>query len=156
MEARITSPAMSLPGVFDALQALTAAASAPGLPRSTRELVNLRASQINGCAVCLDIHARSASKAGVSAEQLSTVAAWRDAPYFSDAERAALALAEAATRLADRTDPVPDEVFAEAAKHYDETALAALVVNIASINLWNRLNVATGQQAGEWTARLAS
>jgi AhpD family alkylhydroperoxidase len=156
MEARITSPAMSLPGVFDALQALTAATSVPGLPSSTRELVNLRASQINGCAVCLDMHARSARKAGETDERLHTVAAWRDAPYFSDAERAALALTEAATRLADRAEPVPDEVFAEAAKYYDETALAALVVNIASINLWNRLNVATGQQAGEWTAQWAS
>jgi AhpD family alkylhydroperoxidase len=156
MEARITSPAMSLPGVFDALQALAAATSVPGLPRRTRELVNLRASQINGCTVCLDIHARSARKAGETDERLSTVAAWRDAPYFSDAERAALALTEAATRLADRADPVPDEVFAQAAKYYDETALAALVLNIASINLWNRLNVATGQQAGEWTAQLAN
>jgi AhpD family alkylhydroperoxidase len=156
MEARITSPAMSLPGVFDALQALTAATSVPGLPRSTRELVNLRASQINGCAVCLDMHARSARKAGETDERLHTVAAWRDAPYFSDAERAALALTEAATRLADRAEPVPDEVFAEAAKYYDETALSALVVNIASINLWNRLNVATGQQAGEWTAQWAN
>jgi AhpD family alkylhydroperoxidase len=156
MEARITSPAMSLPGVFDALQALTAATSVPGLPRLTRELVNLRASQINGCAVCLDMHARSARKAGETDERLHTVAAWRDAPYFSDAERAALALTEAATRLADRAEPVPDEVFAEAAKYYDETALAALVVNIASINLWNRLNVATGQQAGEWTAQWAN
>jgi AhpD family alkylhydroperoxidase len=155
MEARITSPAMSLPGVFDALQALAAASAVAGLPRSTRELVNLRASQINGCAVCLDMHVRGARKAGVTDGQLATVAAWRDAPYFSDAERAALALTEAATRLADRGEPVPDDVFAEAAKHYDEPALAALVVSIATINLWNRLNVVTGQQAGEWTAQWA-
>jgi AhpD family alkylhydroperoxidase len=155
MEARIANPAMSLPGVFDALQALTAATAVPGLPRSTRELVNLRASQINGCAVCLDMHTRGARKAGETDERLHTVAAWRESPYFSDAERAALALTEAATRLADRAEPVPDEVFAEAARHYDETALAALVVNIASINLWNRLNVTTGQQAGEWTAQWA-
>ena len=156
MEPRIANPAMSLPGVFDALQGLTAATAVPGLPRSTRELVNLRASQINGCAVCLDMHTRAARKAGETDERLHTVAAWREAPYFSDAERAALALAEAATRLADRAEPVPDEVFAEAARHYDETALAALVVNIASINLWNRLNVTTGQQAGEWTAQWAN
>jgi AhpD family alkylhydroperoxidase len=155
MEARIANPAMSLPGVFDALQALTAATAVPGLPRSTRELVNLRASQVNGCAVCLDMHTRGARKAGETDERLHTVAAWRESPYFSDAERAALALTEAATRLADRAEPVPDEVFAEAARHYDETALAALVVNIASINLWNRLNVTTGQQAGEWTAQWA-
>jgi AhpD family alkylhydroperoxidase len=156
MEARIANPAMSLPGVFDALQALTAATAVPGLPRSTRELVNLRASQINGCAVCLDMHTRGARKAGETDERLHTVAAWRDAPYFSGAERAALALTEAATRLADQAEPVPDEVFAEAARHYDETALAALVVNIAAINLWNRLNVTTGQQAGEWTAQWAN
>jgi AhpD family alkylhydroperoxidase len=115
--------------------------------------VCLRASQVNGCAACLDMHARAARKAGETGERLSTLAAWRDASYFNDAERAALALAEAATRLADRADPVPDEVFEEARKHYDEPALAALVVQIAAINTWNRLNVTTGQVAGEWTAQ---
>jgi AhpD family alkylhydroperoxidase len=160
MESRIANPAMSVPGAFEALQALSAAAAAAaraaGLPRATTELVNLRASQINGCAVCLDMHSRGAKKAGETDERLHTLAAWRDTSYFSDAERAALALTEAATRLADRADPVPDEVFAEAAKHYDEPALAALVVAVAAINAWNRLNVTTGQQAGEWTAQFAS
>jgi AhpD family alkylhydroperoxidase len=160
MEPRITNPAMSVPGVMDALQALSAAASAAakaaGLPRTTVELVNLRASQINGCTVCLDMHARGATKAGETGERLHTLAAWRDAPYFSEAERAALALTEAATRLADRADPVPDAVFAEAARHYDEPALAALVVSIAAINAWNRLNVSTGQVAGQWTAQFAA
>ena len=159
MEPRIANPAMSVPGAFEALQALSAAAAAAaraaGLPRATTELVNLRASQINGCAVCLDMHSRGAKKAGETDERLHTLAAWRDTSYFSDAERAALALAEAATRLADRADPVPDDVFAEAAKHYDEAALAALVVSIAAINAWNRLNVTTGQQAGEWTGQWA-
>jgi AhpD family alkylhydroperoxidase len=157
MEPRITNPAMSVPGAMDALQALSAAASAAaraaGLPPTTAELVNLRASQINGCAVCLDMHSRGARKAGETDERLHTLAAWRDSPYFSEAERAALALTEAATRLADRANPVPDDVFAAAAKHYDEPALAALVVSIAAINAWNRLNVATGQVAGQWTAQ---
>ena len=107
------------------------AASQAGLPQTTVDLVSLRASQINGCAVCLDMHTRGAKKAGETDERLFTVAAWRDAPYFTDAERAALALAEAGTRLADRADPVPDAVFDEAAKHYDEQALAALIVCIA-------------------------
>src|SRR6266498_4368109 len=130
MQPRITSPALSLPGVLDALQALGAAASQAGLPQTTTDLVHLRVSQINGCAVCLDMHARAAKKAGETDERLLTIAGWRDAPYFTDAERAALALAEAATRLADRADPVPGEIFSEARKHYDEPALAALVVQI--------------------------
>jgi alkylhydroperoxidase family enzyme len=89
-------------------------------------------------------------KEGETEERLYTVAAWRDAPYFTDAERAALALTEAVTRLSDREDPVPDEIWDEAARHYDERALAALVVAIATINVWNRLNVSTRQVAGEW------
>ena len=155
MHARITNPALSVPGVLDALQALSTAAGAAGsragLPHATVELVNLRASQINGCAVCLDMHSRGLKKAGESDARLATVAAWRETPYFSDAERAALALAEAGTRIADRSDPVPDDVFALAATHYDEAALAALVVHIAAINTWNRLNVLTGQVTGDWT-----
>jgi AhpD family alkylhydroperoxidase len=149
-----------MPGVLDALQSLSkaanAAASEAHLPQTTMELVNLRASQINGCAVCLDMHTRGAKKAGETDERLFTVSAWRDAPYFTDAERAALALTEVGTRLADQSEPVPDAVFDEAAKHYDEPALAALIVCIAAINPWNRLNVITGQQAGEWTAQWAN
>jgi AhpD family alkylhydroperoxidase len=160
MRSRIPNPALSVPGVIGALQGLSkaadTAANQAGLPHTTIELVNLRASQINGCAVCLDMHSRGARKAGETDERLFTLAAWRDAPYFSDAERAALALTEAGTRLADQGDPVPDAVFDEAAKHYDEAALAALVVCIAAINTWNRLNVITGQEAGEWTAQWAS
>jgi AhpD family alkylhydroperoxidase len=155
----MTSPALNVPGVLDALQSLSkaanAAASEAHLPQTTMELVNLRASQINGCAVCLDMHTRGAKKAGETDERLFTVSAWRDAPYFTDAERAALALTEVGTRLADQSEPVPDAVFDEAAKHYDEPALAALIVCIAAINTWNRLNVITGQQAGEWTAQWA-
>ncbi len=154
MEPRMTSPALTLAGALDALQALgkavNEAASKAGLPQSTIDLVALRASQINGCAVCLDMHSLGARKAGESDERLLTLAAWRDTPYFNDAERAALALAEAGTRLADRGEGVPDEVFNEAAKHYDEQALGALVVEIAAINAWNRLNVISGQVTGEW------
>ena len=156
----MTSPALNVPGVLDALQNLSkaanAAASEADLPQTTMELVNLRASQINGCAVCVDMHTRGAKKAGETDERLFTVSAWRDAPYFTDAERAALALTEAGTRLADQSEPVPDAVVDEAAKHYDEPALAALIVCIAAINTWNRLNVITGQQAGEWTAQWAN
>src|SRR5713226_2365833 len=152
MQPRITSPALSVPGVLDALQALSKAAneaaSQAGLPRTTLDLVSLRASQINGCGVCLDMHSRTAKKAGEKEERLFTLAAWRDAPYFTDAERAALALTEAATRLSDRADPVPDEIWDEAARHYDEPALAALIIAIATINAWNRLNVTTRQVAG--------
>jgi AhpD family alkylhydroperoxidase len=159
MRPRITSPALSVPGVLDALQALSnaanEAASQADLPQTTLQLASLRASQINGCAVCLDMHTRAAKKAGEKEERLFTLAAWRDAPYFSDPERAALALTEAATRLGDRSDPVPDEIWNEAAKHYDERALAALVIHIVAINTWNRLNVTTGQIAGEWTAQWA-
>jgi AhpD family alkylhydroperoxidase len=160
MKSRISNPALSVPGVLDALQSLSKAtneeAVQAGLPQTTLELVNLRASQIDGCAVCLDMHTRGAKKAGEADERLFTLAAWRDTPYFTDAERAALALAEAGTRLADRTDPVPDTLFDEAAKYYNERALAALVVSIAAINTWNRLNVITGQETGEWTAQWAS
>jgi AhpD family alkylhydroperoxidase len=110
----------------------------------------LRASQINGCGVCVDMHPRMMKRIGETDERLHAVAAWRDTPYFTDAERAALALTEAATRLSDRDDAVPDAVWAEAARHYDETALAALTLAIATINVWNRLNVMTRQVAGEW------
>ncbi len=101
--------------------------------------------------MCLDGHARIAKREGETDERLSVVAAWRDTPVFTDAERAALALTEAVTRLSDRADPVPDEIFDEAARHYDEQALAAMILAIANINVWNRLNVATGQVAGAWT-----
>jgi AhpD family alkylhydroperoxidase len=153
MEARIQNPVLTIPGLFDALQALGTASNAEGLSKEVRELVALRASQINGCSVCLDMHTRGAKKGGESDERLFTLAAWRDTPYFSDAERAALALTEAATRLSDRSNPIPDNVWDEAAKNFDEPALAALVVTIAAINLWNRLNIISGQIAGEWTAQ---
>jgi AhpD family alkylhydroperoxidase len=141
-------PAMIVPEAMQALQALGAAAGKGGVPPRTLELVHLRASQINGCSMCVDMHPRIARKAGETDERLFAVAAWRDTPYFTDEERAALALTEAVTRLSDRTDPVPDEIWKEAARHYDEPALAALVMSISLINLWNRLNAATRQVVG--------
>ena len=153
MQARMKSPALSLPGAFDALLALSKSVAAGDVPRSTLELMNLRASQINGCAVCLDMHSRALKKMGEPDERIFAVAAWREAPYYSDAERAALALTDATTRIADRGDPVPDEIWNEAAKHYSEKALASLVLSIAVINVWNRLNAATRQISGAWTAQ---
>ena len=149
MQARMKNPAMVL-GAMEPFQALFKAVYAGGVNRATLELVHLRASQINGCSACVDSGARSARKAGETEERLATVAAWREAPYFSDAERAALALAEAATRLADRPDPVPDEVWDAAAAHYDEKGLAAIVFMIALTNLFNRVNATTRQVAGAW------
>ena len=151
LQARMPSPAFVVPGAIDALQALDRAIGASGLSETTRELVHLRASQINGCGVCAVQHSRIARRRGESEERMWAVACWQDAPYFDAAERAALALAEALTRSADRPDAVPDEVWAQAAEHYDETQLGALVLTISSVNLWNRLNVATRQVAGiEW------
>jgi AhpD family alkylhydroperoxidase len=144
-------PAMVVPDAMKALQAL-GAVNQRGLPQKLLELVHLRASQINGCSACVDMHPKIARKAGETDERLFSVAAWRDTPYFTDAERAALALTEALTRLSDRADPVPDAIWNEADKHFDETELATLILAIASINVWNRLNVAVRQPAGAWQA----
>jgi AhpD family alkylhydroperoxidase len=135
------------PEAVKALQALGASVEKGGVPSKTLGLVHLRVSQINGCSVCVDMHPRMLKKAGETDERFFAVAAWREAPYFTDAERAALALTEAVTRLSDRADPVPDEIWDEAARHYDEKALAALVIEIALINVWNRFNVTTRQVA---------
>ncbi|HEX8803030.1 MAG TPA: carboxymuconolactone decarboxylase family protein [Acidimicrobiales bacterium] len=150
MEPRMDHPVMALPGAMKALTALSTAAKSAGVPAEVLEMVHLRASQVNGCSVCVHMHARDLKKAGESDERVAAVAAWRDAPWFSDAERAALALAEAVTRLDDRADPVPDAVWDEAARHYDQQGLAALVVSIAAVNAWNRVNVATRQVAGTY------
>jgi AhpD family alkylhydroperoxidase len=143
-------PAFVVPGAMDALQAVGAAVGGAGLDPGLVEMICLRASQINGCSVCVDGHWRVARRQGESDERLFSIAAWREAPYYSDAERAALALTEAVTRVADRPDPVPDEIWAAAAAHYDDKQLAGLVLAIANINVWNRLNAATRQVAGEW------
>ena len=150
MQPRMKNPVMIIPDAGQAIGALVAALRSAGLPEATGNLVHLRVSQINGCSACLDGGACTAQKAGESTERLVAVAAWREAPYFTDAERAALALAEAVTRLSDRSDPVPDEIWAEAAGHYTEEELAALVLWIATANLFNRLNATTRQVAGAW------
>ena len=150
LQARMSNPALSVPGALPALLALDTSTHGADVPDVTRKLVHLRASQINGCGVCVDMHARELKQAGETDERIFAVAAWRETPYFSDAERAALALTETVTRLSDRPDPVPDAVWDEASRHYDEPALAALVIQIALINVWNRLNVASRQIAGEW------
>jgi alkylhydroperoxidase family enzyme len=140
---------MIIPGAMEALQSLAKAAEQGGVPKKTLDLVHLRASQINGCSVCVDMNFRFKT-AEETMERLFAVAAWQDAPYFTDAERAALALTEAVTRLSDRSDPVSEEIWNEARQYYDETALASLLLWIATTNVWNRLNVPTKQVAGEW------
>jgi len=150
MQPRITNPAVSLDGAMAALQALGDVVGKSGLPHSVIHLTGMRASQINGCGVCLDGAWRFQRTLGETDERLFALPGWREAPYYTDAERAALALTEAVTRLADSPDPVPSEIWAEAARHFDEQALAGLVLAIANQNLWNRLNVATRQVAGAW------
>jgi len=149
MKARIKNPVFVVPGAMEALQAIAKSTENGGVAKETLGLVHLRASQINGCSVCVDMDFQFRKPEEIN-ERLFAVAAWRDAPYFTDAERAALALTEAVTRLSDRSDPVPDEIWNEAAKHYDEKQLATLVLWIAVTNVWNRLNVSTKQVAGEW------
>ncbi|WP_043262814.1 carboxymuconolactone decarboxylase family protein [Streptomyces sp. CT34] len=151
MEARLNI--MTSPAAAKAMKHIIAAHKALAdstLPTATRELVMLRASQINGCAGCIDMHTKEAAAAGETAVRLNLVAAWREATVFTDAERAALELAEQGTRIADAAGGVPDEVWANAAKHYDEDQLAALVAQIAIINAFNRGNVITQQPAGDY------
>ena len=150
MKARMTNPAKLIPGALNAIFALHGTIDKGPVPGNTLALVHLRASQLNGCSACVVGGARLAKKAGETDDRLFGVAAWRDSPDFDDAERAALALAEAMTRLSDADDPVPDAIWNEVAQHYDEPALATLVLHIALTNLFNRVNVATRQVAGEW------
>jgi AhpD family alkylhydroperoxidase len=145
MQPRIKNPAMLIPDVLAPAQALGKVADKL-LPEKLRHLVHMRASQINGCAFCLELH-HSMLESDETQQRLLTVAAWRDSPFFTDAERAALALAEALTRLADRADAVPDALWDEVCEHFDEQQRAGLVLAIASVNVWNRLNVATRQVA---------
>ena len=150
MHARIDNPGATVPGALKALQGLGNAVKQADIPETTLYLVELRASQINGCSICVDIHSHELRLAGEPAERINSVAAWRETPYFTEAERSALALTEAATRLADRPDPVPDDVWDEAARHYDKAQLAALVIAIATINAFNRINATTRQITGDW------
>jgi AhpD family alkylhydroperoxidase len=132
------------------INAGVAAFSGSGLPAATAELVKIRASQINGCAVCLDMHTKDAAHAGETQLRLNLVAAWREATVFTEAERAALELAEQGTRIADNPGGVTDEAWQNAAKHYNEDQLTALVALIGIINFYNRLNVITRQPAGDY------
>jgi AhpD family alkylhydroperoxidase len=141
-------PAFLLPEAMQAMMALNKATEDGSVPYRTHKLMQLRASQINGCSVCVVMHADELKKDGDTDQRIHAVAAWRETPYFSDPERAALALAEAVTRLSDRPDPVPDDVWNEAARHYDEKALASLLFSIGMINVWNRLNASVRQVAG--------
>lgn len=147
---RMNNPAMVVDGAMKALIAFSGAAEKAGLPKTTTYLVHLRASQINNCGVCVHMHSAELRKAGESDDRVFSVAAWREAPFYTAAERAALALTEEVTRIADRGDAVPDAVWNEAARHYTEHELAALLIEIAAINTWNRLNLATRQVAGVW------
>lgn len=146
--ARMENPAALLPDIVPAVQQLLKATRASGVPGKTLELVHLRASQINGCSFCVDSGARAAMKNGESAERLIAVSAWRESPHFTDAERAALELAEEATRLADKGEAVSDAVWNAAAAHYDEQQLAGLVLMIAITNFFNRMNATIRQPAG--------
>jgi len=139
MTARIQNMA-SQPDVTTGVQQIFKAVYSGGVPPQTLELVHLRASQINGCSACVDAGAKGATKTGASPDKLLAVAAWYENPLFDDAERAALALTEAATRLADRPGAVTDEIWAEAARHYDERQLGALVLMVAMTNFFNRIN----------------
>jgi AhpD family alkylhydroperoxidase len=146
MNARLN--VFTIPVAASVSKYLTSAAKVirdSSLPASTQELVQLRASQINGCAFCVDMHTKDAAHAGETSVRLNLVAVWREATVFTDAERAALELAEQGTRIADAAGGVTDEAWANAAKYYDEEQLAALVCTIALINAFNRGNVIVGQ-----------
>jgi AhpD family alkylhydroperoxidase len=146
MQARIKNPASLVRPALEPLMALGKILSSGPVPATTLHLVHLRISQINGCAACIEM---SLAKQEDTPRRLAMVAVWRDTPIFTDAERAALALAESVTRIADVEDKVPDAVWNEAARHFDEPALAQLVLYISLINLYNRCNVATRQVPGE-------
>lgn len=148
MNARMKSPAAILPEVVPAVQGLYRAAHSSGVDPLVLELVHLRASQVNGCAPCVFAGVRSAREHGETEERLHQVVAWRESDLFSDAERSALALTEAATRLADRSDAVTDEVWAAAATHFPEEQLAAVLLMIAMTNFFNRINTAIREPAG--------
>ena len=147
MSARIENTTPD-PDVTTAVQHIYKAVHASGLPREIVDLVHLRASQINGCSACVNAGVRSAGQGGVSTEKLLTVAAWYDNPLLDDAERAALAVTEAATRLADRPGSVTDDIWAEAARHYDDKQLGALVLMVALSNFFNRINTTLRIPAG--------
>lgn len=148
MNVRLDNPMMLLPDLNQPFLHLNKALGAAGVSGATMELVHLRISQINGCGVCVYGGVDAAKKHGETDERLHSVAIWRESPLFTDAEKAALGLAEAGTRIADRPDSVTDAIWETAAKHYDEKQLAALVAFIGMINFVNRVNAITRQEAG--------
>ncbi|MFI7411010.1 carboxymuconolactone decarboxylase family protein [Streptomyces sp. NPDC049627] len=149
MQARMTNPAYILSGAGKGIGTLLQAIGEGGLDQELAEIVGLRASQINGCGACVHGHAGNLRKAGVSEERIDAVSAWREAPWFTDAERAALQLTEAMTRLADRShESVPDALWDEVADHFDEKELSALILTIAVINMFNRINTTIKEPAG--------
>jgi AhpD family alkylhydroperoxidase len=151
MDARLNFQASTVAAKFGKyINSAGAAVSESTLPAATQELVKIRASQINGCAACTDMHTKDAAHAGETQLRLNLVAVWREAKVFTDAEKAALELTEQGTRIADAGGGVTDEAWAKAAKHYDEEQLTALVSLIALINAYNRLNVITRQPGGDY------
>ena len=150
LTARTKNPALLVDGVLKALTGLGQLTKDQGVPDRTLELVHMRASQINGCAWCVDFGVRAMQKAGEPIDRLAAVATFRESPLFSEAEAAALELAEAVTRIADQSDRVPDDVWARAAEHYDERELGVLVVHISMTNMFNRINVTTRQIPGHF------
>lgn len=148
MQARMQNPLLANPEALQALLALDKATKNDNVPLVTRELVRLRASQLNGCSVCVEMHCRELKKAGQPDERIFLVSAWREAPYFTPPERAALALTEAVTRLHDCASPVSDELWSEVSKHYDEAAISVLLLQIGLINVFNRINAAIQQPTG--------
>ncbi|ORM33164.1 carboxymuconolactone decarboxylase family protein [Williamsia sp. 1135] len=149
MSARMTNPATILPQAYAAVPHLLGAIEQGGVSTTLREIIMLRASQINGCAACVYAHSATLRKEGESDDRIDTVAVWRESPFFTDSERAALNLAEAATRLADsRGAAVPDAIWDEAADHFDEKELAGIILAIATINFFNRINVTIQEPAG--------
>ncbi|MEV6230368.1 carboxymuconolactone decarboxylase family protein [Saccharopolyspora shandongensis] len=151
MDARLNLFGNPVAGKFvKHLVSANKAVSESELPAATQELVKIRASQINGCGFCTDMHTKEATAAGESSVRLNLVAAWREATVFTEAERAALELTEQGTRIADAAGGVTDEAWENAAKHYDEDQLAALLSLIALINAFNRVNVIVRQPAGDY------
>ncbi|KAB2346028.1 carboxymuconolactone decarboxylase family protein [Actinomadura rudentiformis] len=149
MEARMKNPAYVLPDALKGIQNIFKGINSSGLSQEMQELVGLRVSQINGCSACVHAHVQNLNKAGTSADKVATVAAWRESPFFDDAERAALALAEAATRIADRSgEAVPDDIWDAAADHFNEQELSAVILVVAVTNLFNRLNATIKELAG--------
>ena len=147
---RMPNPTVLIPGAMEALMAVNKAIAGAGVDAKLLALTHLRASQINGCGPCVAGGVHQARQHGATTDQVNAVAAWRETPWFNDEERAALALTEAVTRHADQPDPVPDQVWDVATKHFDQQELAALLLNIAISNAYNRLNAPTRQQAGQW------